>query len=153
MIIYVITCGIYIIKLHNPYDCKAIFVVQRIILFLIVSISFTTLCLRKGKFEYLLYGLILILVMFFCMALTLLLYSYVDQVLLNNMFLLLAAGFIILCRLSINRAIKQFCIVIVSIAISLVIPYLIGHFRKLRQYTYIYAAFFLIPLFLVLLLG
>lgn len=153
MIIYVITCGIYILKLHNPYDCKAIFVVQRIILFLIVSISFTTLCLRKGKFEYLLYGLILILVMFFCMALTLLLYSYVDQVLLNNMFLLLAAGFIILCRLSINRAIKQFCIVIVSIAISLVIPYLIGKFRKLRQYTYVYAALGLIPLGIVLMLG
>lgn len=153
MLVYVITCIIYIFKLKNPYDCKAIFVFQRIIIFLIMAVSFVTLCLRYGKFEYLLYGIILLLVMFFCMALTILLYPYVDQVLLNNMFLLLGAGFIILCRLSINRAIKQFCIVIVSIALSLGIPALIKRFKKLRQYTYIYALLGLVPLSLVLLMG
>jgi len=153
MIIYVVSCAIYIFKLKNPYDCKGIFVFQRIIIFLILSVSFTTFCLRYGKYVYLLYGVILLLVMFFCMALTMLLYPYVDQVLLNNMFLLLGAGFIILFRLSTNRAIKQFCIVIVSIAISLTIPALFKRFKKLRQYTYVYALLGIIPLSAVLLLG
>ena len=129
MLIYVGECALYMIKMKNPYDCTGIYVRQRINIFLINAIAYITMCLRSGKYDYLLYGLVVILVLFFAMALTAVIYPRLDQVLLNNMVLLLDIGFIILTRLSTNRAIKQFCIVVVSFAISLII----AHFCTLTE--------------------
>lgn len=153
MFLYVLECVIYLFKMKNPYNCTGIYVRQRIYIFLILTVSFATMCLRKGKYEYLLYGVILLVFLSFCMALTILLYPYVEQLLLNNMVLLLCIGFIILCRLSTNRAIKQFCIVIVSFAVSVCIPLILKKMKKLKDLSVVYAFAGLIPLLVVLLLG
>ncbi len=153
MVLYVFECILYLFKMKNPYYCTGIYVRQRIYIFLIMAVSFTTMCLRYGKYEFLLYGVIACIFLAFVMALTVLLYPYVEQMLLNNMVLLLSVGFIILCRLSTNKAIKQFCIVIVSFAISLCVPVLIKKMKKLKDLSIFYALAGLIPLLVVLLLG
>lgn len=153
MFFYVCECGLYIYKMKNPYDCTGIFVRQRIMIFFINAIAYITMCLRSGKFDYLLYGLVVILVLFFTMALTVVLYPRLDQLLINNMILLLDIGFIILTRLSTNRAIKQFCIVVVSFAIALIIPWIIKKFEKLYEFGAIYATLGIVCLSVVLLLG
>lgn len=153
MLIYVGECALYMIKMKNPYDCTGIYVRQRINIFFINAIAYITMCLRSGKYDYLIYGLIVILVLFFAMALTAVIYPRLDQVLLNNMVLLLDIGFIILTRLSTNRAIKQFCIVVVSFAISLIIPFIIKKFNRIYEYGAIYATLGIVCLSVVLLLG
>lgn len=153
MILYVMECALYLFKMKNPYYCTGIYVRQRIYIFLIMAVSFSTMCLRYGKYQYLLYGLVIVIFLAFCMALTILLYPYVEQFLLNNMVLLLCIGFIILCRLSINKAIKQFGIVVVSIAVSLCIPAIIKKFKNPKNYSVIYAILGIIPLLAVLLMG
>ncbi|MCR5800108.1 MAG: FtsW/RodA/SpoVE family cell cycle protein [Lachnospiraceae bacterium] len=153
MFLYVVECVIYVFRIKNPYDCNGIYIRQRIYIFLMLAVAFITMCLRSGKYEYLIYGSIVALVLFFAMALTILMYQHVDQVLLNNMVLLLSCGFIILCRLSVNRAIKQFFIMIVSIAISIFIPMIIQKFKSVRDYGLVYALLGIVPLLVVLLLG
>lgn len=153
MFLFVTEGFIYLFKLKNPYNCKGIYIRQRVYLFLMMAVAFVTMCLRYGKYEYILYGSIIILVLGFCMALTILIYPYVDQVILNNMVMLLGIGFIILCRLSVNKAIKQFCIVLVSMAVSLCAPILIKRIKKLKDYTVFYAILGIFPILLVLLMG
>ena len=153
ILLYVLECIIYIFKMKNPYDCVGVYVRQRIYIFLINALAFTTMCLRSGRYEYLLHGTILILVLFFFMAMTIILYPKTDQALVNNMILLLDIGFIILDRLSQNRGIKQFFIVIVSLAVSMVVPYIIKKAKLLNKLTAIYAAMGIIALSVVLLLG
>ncbi|MCR4749423.1 MAG: FtsW/RodA/SpoVE family cell cycle protein [Lachnospiraceae bacterium] len=153
IILYSVDCLYYIFKMKNPYDCNGIYIRQRISIFLINSVAFTTMCLRSGKYEYLLYGAILILVLYFFMAMTVLLYPRTDQCLVNNMVLLLDIGFIILARLSQNRGIKQFFIVIVSLAIAMVVPYLIKRLDGLNSLSPVYATLGIVVLGVVLMLG
>ena len=153
ILIYAVECIAYIFRMKNPYDCGGIYIRQRINIFFINALAFTTMCLRSGKYQFLLYGVIVILVLFFFMAMIILLYSRTDQVLVNNMILLLDIGFIILARLNTNRAIKQFFIVIVSLAIAMTVPYIINRFRKLSSLTAIYATLGITALGVVLLLG
>ncbi|MBR3635595.1 MAG: FtsW/RodA/SpoVE family cell cycle protein, partial [Lachnospiraceae bacterium] len=153
ILVYGIECIAYIFKMKNPYDCNGIYIRQRIYIFLINSLAFVTMCLRSGKYEYLLYGVVIILVLFFFMAMTVLLYSKTDQVLVNNMILLLDIGFIILARLSQNRGMKQFFIVIVSLAIAMCVPYIISRFNTLNNLTAIYATLGITALAVVLMLG
>ena len=153
IILYSVDCLYYIFKMKNPYDCNGIYIRQRISIFLINTVAFTTMCLRSGKYEYLLYGAILILVLYFFMAMTVLLYPRTDQCLVNNMVLLLDIGFIILARLSQNRGIKQFFIVIVSLAIAMVVPYLIKRLDGLNSLSPVYATLGIVVLGVVLMLG
>ena len=153
ILIYAIECIIYVFRMKNPYDCGGIYIRQRINIFCINALAFITMCLRSGKYQFLLYGALLILVLFFFMAMIILLYSRTDQVLVNNMILLLDIGFIILARLNTGRAIKQFFIVIVSFALAMAVPYLINRFRNLNMFTAIYATLGITALGVVLLLG
>ncbi len=153
IVLYIFECGLYMFKMKNPYDCNGIYIRQRIYIFFINAIAYITMCLRSGKYDYLLYGTVVILILFFGMALTILLYPKLDQLLINNMILLLDIGFIILTRLSVNRAIKQFCIVVVSIAIALVVLFIIKKFEQIKDYGAVYAVLGIVMLGVVLILG
>lgn len=52
-------------------------------------------------------------------------YPRVSRLVVNNMCMLMAIGFIMITRLSYSLAVKQFLIVSASVAISLVIPVII----------------------------
>ena len=153
LLIYLFECGLYVFKMNNPYDCNGIYIRQRIIIFMINALAFTTMCLRSGKYEYIFYGGAIILILFFGMALTILIYPRLDQLLMNNMILLLDIGFIILTRLSYNRALKQFGIVVVSLALALAVPMLIKKIDAIKNLGIIYATLGIVALSVVLLLG
>ena len=80
-------------------------------------------------------------------------YPKISRLVVNNMCMLLTIGFIILTRLSFQRAIKQCVIVTGSILISLVIPVVIRKMKKLADWTYLYAGIGICALFLVLVLA
>ena len=67
--------------------------------------------------------------------------------------MLLSIGFVILTRLSYEKAIKQFFIVTVSIGIGMVIPYFIHKLKFLKSLTWVYASVGICALGIVLTLG
>lgn len=153
MLMYVIECFIYFIKMRNPYDCKGISIRQRIIIAIINLVSYITMTLRSGHYDYLFYGLFVLMFVFFVLSVTNLIYTKVDKILLNNMMLLMSIGFITLCRLDSSKAIKQFVISAVSIVIAMIIPWLLKNLNYLKDIKYIYAVCGIAPLLVVLLLG
>ncbi len=81
------------------------------------------------------------------------LYPKTNRLLVNNMCMLLTVGFVILTRLSLGKAIRQFIIVMISLVIALVIPFFVSRFRFLKEWKWIYAAAGIVALGIVLVLG
>lgn len=82
-----------------------------------------------------------------------LLYQGASRLLVNNMCMLLLIGFIMLTRLSFEKAIKQYLIAIAAMIISLIIPVVIRKVRFVRKLTWLYAVVGICGLALVAVMG
>ncbi|MBO5371343.1 MAG: FtsW/RodA/SpoVE family cell cycle protein [Lachnospiraceae bacterium] len=81
------------------------------------------------------------------------LYKNASKLLVNNMCMLLAIGFIILTRLSVERAFKQFGIAVAAMFLALVVPFMIKKIRFIRKMTWFYAVIGLVALGVVAIAG
>lgn len=82
-----------------------------------------------------------------------LLYEKAAQLLVNNMCMLMAIGFLILTRLSFDKAVRQFTIAVAAMLVALLIPFLIKKIRFIRKMTWLYAVVGLGALMAVAILG
>lgn len=82
-----------------------------------------------------------------------LLYEKAAKLLVNNMCMLMAIGFIILTRLSVEQAFKQFAIAVAAMMFALGIPFCIKKIRFIRKLTWLYAAIGLAALSAVAIMG
>lgn len=93
-------------------------------------------------------------IFFFCyLFLYRLLYVHVSRILLNNMCMLLCIGMVTLTRLSPDKAVRQFAIIVVSAGLTWLIPYVIDRVWQLGKITWLYAAVGIAFLLTVLLIG
>ena len=82
-----------------------------------------------------------------------LLYENAAQLLVNNMCMLMAIGFLILTRLSFTKAAKQFTIAVGAMIFALGVPFMIKKIRFIRKMTWLYAVVGLLSLLIVAILG
>ncbi len=150
MMLYVFECFLYMLKKKKK---TGIYIRQNIEMFFIQFFAYMTLSLKTGKIDYLFFYAFLQIVIFTSIILFTMIYPDINRCLLNNMSLLITIGFTILVRLDFQKALKQFGIVTISIAITMVIPYLIKKLQFLSDLKWIYAAFGIIALSVVLILG
>lgn len=68
-----------------------------------------------------------------------LLYTGASRLLINNMCMLLDIGFIMLSRLSFDKAVRQYLIAVAAMIVTLIIPVLIRRIRFVRKLTWLYA--------------
>ena len=80
-------------------------------------------------------------------------YSKSSRLLTNNLCMLLTIGFIMLTRLSYEKAIRQYAIAICASVITIVIPVLIRKVQSLRRLTWLYAMIGIIGLAAVTIFG
>lgn len=66
-------------------------------------------------------------------------YKRVSRLIVNNMCILMCIGFVMLTRLSYDHAMKQFQIAVISMALTMLIPFFISRFQYLRSLTWLYA--------------
>lgn len=66
-------------------------------------------------------------------------YKRASRLVVNNMCMLMSIGFVMLTRLSYEHAVKQFKIAIISMAITMLIPYLISRLKFFRNLAWMYA--------------
>ncbi len=67
-------------------------------------------------------------------------YKEASRLVVNNMCMLMAIGFVMLARLSYDTAMRQFVLAVVSVVISTLIPYIISQTRSgFRKLTWLYA--------------
>lgn len=94
------------------------------------------------------------LAFFLCyLYLSRLIYRNISRLLLNNMCMLLMTGFIILTRLSFDRAVRQFTFVLAAALITLIIPFVIDRVWQLGKIPWVYGILGLGILWVVCLAG
>ncbi len=132
---------------------RGIYIRQNFLMFFVHFSCFMVICFQTGKLEYLFFYIFQQILLFATVMLFHMIYPKGNRLIINNMCMLLSVGFVILTRLSYEKAIKQFFIVTVSIAIGMVIPYLIQKFKFLKSLTWVYAMVGACALGIVLALG
>lgn len=126
---------------------------QTLLFFLTHTTCFLSLLIRTENMQIVFFYLFQLVALYTTLALYYFLYPNANKLLVNNMCMLMALGFVILTRLNYNKAMKQFIIVVISLALSLVVPELITRFKQLKDWTWYYGIVGIFSLGIVLVLG
>lgn len=138
---------------HKEEKKEGIYTRQIICMFIVHFVSFAAICLETSDLTYIIFYGFQQILLFATIALFRAVYKDAGKLLLNNMCMLLAIGFVILTRLDFDRALKQFKIVTLSLVVGIFIPYLIRKFRFLEKFTWIFGLGGALALTVVLVLG
>ncbi len=123
------------------------------ITFLLHFVGYFTLFIQiQSEKLVILYGAE-VLLFILILALYRIFYPKLSKLLMRNMLMLLAISFIILTRLSFDKAVKQVIIVGGSFLICLIIPYTIKTFHWLKRFGWIYGVAGILLLLIVLVIG
>lgn len=131
----------------------SVYILQSILLFLNQFMCFMNLTLVSGEKEYLFLYAFVQAFLLAALALIPMLYENVNKPLLNNMFMLIGIGLCMISRLSFDRAVKQYIIVLVSLTLALLIPYFFSRWKFLKKMTWVYGLVGIGALSIVLILG
>ena len=145
--------GFAVFRFKTEHARKGIYTRQCILLFFVQFASFLTICLKSGDLQYLFFYGIVQLLLFGIIAMTRMLYPHSNRLLVNNMCMLLGIGLIVLSRISFEKAMRQFILILFSAIIALFVPYLLEKMKFLHKLTWIYALVGVTALSVVLLLG
>ena len=126
---------------------------QNLLMLAVHFSCFMAICFETGDISYLFFYIFQQIVLFATAVLFHMIYPEANRLIINNMCMLLSIGFVILTRLSYEKAVKQFVIVAVSIAVAMVIPFFIHKLKFLKRLKWIYALAGIGALAVVLILG
>ncbi|WP_230399873.1 FtsW/RodA/SpoVE family cell cycle protein [Novisyntrophococcus fermenticellae] len=142
-----------VLKKKKESARKSIMRRQIIIILTFDFLAFFVMFLKSEDVQMIvMYGCVLLYILLVQMLYRVI-YKKASLNLLNNMCMLLSIGFIILSRLKIENAIKQFQIVAISTALSFLIPVFIRKVKMVRDLTWLYAVLGLLLLGGVLVLA
>lgn len=151
--LYTLECFSVFRKKNSKERREAIFRRQNILMLLLHLDGYLVLFDQMENLTILLfYG---VQVVFFLIVISSykMLYENSSQLLVNNMCMLMAIGFLILTRLSFEKAVKQFTIAVGAMIFALGVPFLIEKIRFIRKMTWLYAVVGLGALTVVAVLG
>ena len=152
MALYTLECFL-VFRFQEEEDRNGCYIRQNLLMFLVHFSCFLVICFETGNIEYLFFYVLQQILLFATVMLFRMVYPKGNRLIVNNMCLLLSIGFVILTRLSFEKAIKQFFIVTVSIVAGMLIPYFIHKLKFLKSLTWVYAAAGIVALGVVLILG
>ena len=152
MILYTLTC-FYAFRYRRESERKGIYILQTVLMFAVQIMCFLNLTLVSEDIQYLFFFMFILLFLFASVTLVTMIYERINRFLLNNMCMLLGVGLLMVSRLSFDKAIRQYIIVLASLTLSLFIPFLMGKIHFFKKLTWLYAAVGISFLSTVLILG
>lgn len=152
MAIYTFEC-FAVFRYSNEEKRSGIYTRQIICMFLVHFMGFAAICLETSDVTYIIFYGFQQITLFATIALFRVLYSEANCLIINNMCMLLAISFVMLTRLSYEKAIKQFKIVVISLIIGLIVPFLVKKVKFLKNLTWIYGFVGAGALLIVMILG
>lgn len=126
---------------------------QNRVMFFIHILAYMVIYMKTKDGKILAFYLAQVLFLFGYVNLYGLFYYNVSKLLLNNMCMFLSIGFIILTRLSFERAFRQFLIVVAAALLTFAIPFIIDRTWQLAQIPWVYGIGGVMLLLLVCLTG
>ncbi len=152
MAIYAFTC-FYVFRHRDERKRKRIYTVQIILIFLVQIFSFYDLAVVSRDYQYLFFYAFIQIFLFAALMMVTMIYEKCNRLLLNNMCMLLGIGLCMISRLAFKKAIRQYIIVLISLIIALLVPFLLNKLRIWKKFTWFYGAVGIALLSTVLILG
>lgn len=112
---------------------------QNIAMFTIHFLAYLIIFLMTGDVKMIAFYVVQVAFFLAYIHLYRLFYHNVSRLLVNNMCMLLCIGFLMLTRLSFDRALKQFVIVVISAVVTWVIPFIVDRVWQLSRIPWVYA--------------
>jgi cell division protein FtsW (lipid II flippase) len=131
--------GFAIFRYNDESDKANILRSQNQLMFGIHFMAYLILFLSTNKVEIVIFYLAQVIFLSAVIALYRVIYPNSSKLIINHMCMLLSISFIILTRLSYTKSIKQFKIVIVSMILTMFIPYFIKKIKFWDKLGFIYA--------------
>lgn len=131
--------GFTVFKNHTEEEKKSIFKKQNSYMFLIHFNAYMVLYLKTSNLELLIYYGAQVVFLAGTILLYKVIYPKVSRLVVNNMCMLITIGFIILTRLSYDKSKRQFEILVISMVITIFIPFLISKMGFLKKLHWLYA--------------
>lgn len=126
---------------------------QNQLMFLIHFLGYLSLYLNRNDETILVFYLAQVIFLGVYMTLSKLFYRNISRLLLNNMCLLISVGLLILTRLNMERATRQFAIIVVSAVFSWIIPFIVDRVWQLSRIPWLYGVLGLVLLAVVCVAG
>lgn len=127
-----------VLKKKNQSEINYGWKMQNLLMFFIHLLAYVVMYLQTEEIKLLIFYLLQLFLLQAVIVMTQVIYPKINRLVLNNMCLLLAIGFIMLTRLSYDRAVRQFQIAAVSLILAMVIPVLIRKCGFLQRLPWIY---------------
>ena len=145
--------SLMVFRYRNEREGGFIYLRQNFWMFAIQLVSFFNIAILSREWVYVfIYGVLQVF-LFLVLCITPLIYKNINRLLLNNMCMLIGIGMIMVSRLDVDKAVRQFKIILVSYIICMFVPLIISRLKILSKLRWIYAAIGIFPLSLVLILG
>ena len=112
---------------------------QLAMVFFLLGLGYLILVLRTQDYTIALFCLLQFAAYFFYYKLFGKIYRRCSRVIISNTILLFGIGIMMLTRLDYDRAFKQFGIGMAAFALSMLIPTIIKHFKKIAKLAWLYA--------------
>lgn len=142
-----------VFRYQSEEERGGVYIRQNIFMFLTHLACFLPVYTKTGKMEYIFFFVFQQIALYTTIVLYHMLYPKANRLVVNNMCFLMAIGFVVLTRLSYDKAIRQFIIAVISSAAALIVPELIARIKRLEDFTWAYAVVGAALLGIVLVLG
>ena len=126
---------------------------QRVLMFMIHFMAFSGMYFKTNENKILIFYVAQVILLVGTIWLYGKIYPKVSKLVVNNMCMLLGIGFIMITRLSYQKAVKQCIIVCVAILISFLVPLFIRKIKRLSELKVLYALIGIVALGAVVVIG
>ncbi|MDY2595014.1 MAG: FtsW/RodA/SpoVE family cell cycle protein [Oliverpabstia sp.] len=137
MIIFTFQC-FTIFRKHDQEDKNQVLRRQIILMLFMNFIAYAVLYLQTEDIKMLVMYVSVLAFILLVQLLYRVIYKKGNLLIVNNMCMLLSIGFLILSRLKFDKAIKQFQIVVLSMALSFIVPVIVRKVKLLKDLTWLY---------------
>jgi cell division protein FtsW len=137
--------------MHDEKKRTKIYFIQNVLMFVIHLLGYLILYLISGEdIKYMVLYFVQFVYLFVVVAMYDVLYPKASRLLVNNMCMLLAIGFIMIARLNFDKCVKQFAIAAAGTVITFFVPWLLKRVRSFRYLGWLYCVTGLVLLIMVL---
>lgn len=151
MVIYTFIC--FAAFFSGKERKQGVYIFQCVFIFLTQLMCFVNLTITSGDSEYVFFYVFVQVLLLAVVVMVPMIYENIHRMLLNNMCMLLGIGLCVISRLSFKKSVKQYIIALISLTVSLMIPYLLSRIRFLKKLTWAYGLAGIGLLSVVLILG
>ncbi|MGN0158787.1 MAG: FtsW/RodA/SpoVE family cell cycle protein [Brotaphodocola sp.] len=140
-------------RYHDEWRQERVCRHQNVVMMLLHFVAFSVLYLKSEDDRVVLLYLAQVVFLAVYIGLYHLFYQRRSGILINNMCMLLSIGFVMLARLSFDKAIRQFVIVAAAALATLIIPLIVNRIWQLAQIPWVYGILGLVLLVVVWVIG